>query len=204
MEDRNLITVGYGRQTTESMSLNLYSLQLVPANAFVTKLSTVENKPVNTGRYPVSPYPEVHGMFFSATIEPPEGTLIAVKCTQMRGPSPLRQGMLFLRTRKDADWIKISIKTMAHRMSTLTSDTFIAFNGRADILDTDTLSSFGVTIPGGTVRMFTDPEELEETFIVETIDKGVKFVPPKKEKIATRDGDILEVEARARRVLKLR
>lgn len=194
------ISCGYGKVTFSTSSATLAGF-VVDAPFIRTLTSKKLPKVGSTVRIPVSAHPDIDGWLFQDTVAAPDGTICMVQMSFKYRGSGLRDGAIFIRTRKDGTGMLISATLPHDPRSTLSSNRHTVFAGSGDILTVEDLRQAGIEPPKNFIQAFMDTEEVGECFDI-TVTAEAKSAPPIEEVHTTPVGDQvkLRIERSPRRM----
>jgi hypothetical protein len=181
------ISCGYGKMTFSTASVTLAGF-VVEAPFIRTLTSKKLQKVGSTNRTPVSAHPDIDGWLFQDTVEVEDGTVCMVQMSYKYRGSGLRDGAIFIRTRKNGRGLLITAKLPSDPRSILSSNRHTVFAGAGDILTVEELNALGIEPNGNFVRAFMDPEEVEECFDI-LVTGEEKEAPPIEETHTTAEGE---------------
>ena len=180
------ISVGYGKVTFSTSSATLSGF-VVDAPFVRTLTSKKLPKVGSTMRIPVSAHPDIDGWLFQDTVNVEDGTICLVQMSFKFRGSGLRDGAIFIRTRKDGQGLLVKATLPHDPRSTLSTNKHTVFAGAGDILTIEDLDKLGITPPGNFVSAFMDEDEIAECFDI-TVTSEAKSEPPIEETHETPEG----------------
>jgi len=98
----------------------------------------------------------------------PEGTIFLLQSRWVRNASPIRDGAVFVRLRATGPLWQIKAK-MPMSAENILGDSFVAFEGRADVLTIEELRTAGVEIPTQYEKRFMSHEEVDECYVFDRL-----------------------------------
>lgn len=197
-----LVSIGFGKETFSSSSASLSAFVVEPE--FTRTLPSKKYKRQGAlQRFPVSGHPEINGyMYLDSVGGIPDETIILLQCSHRFRATPLRDGALFIRLRTTGPMLAVQAALPAAQEATLTGS-FLAFQGRGDILRVSELEQHGIKPYKNYLSAFTDDEEVAECFTIQVIAPETEGKPT-FEAVEAPDGEVVLVKQRPRRKISIR
>lgn len=197
-----LISIGYGKESFATTSASL-SAFVVTGDFERTLPSKKFKRQGNCQRFPASLHPEINGyLYLDSITQVPDGTIILLQSSHRFRATPIRDGAVILRMRATGPMLTVTA-TLPSAIESVIAGGFLAFQGRADILDLDELALYDVHPPKNYVNGFLNAEEVAECYTVATM-APESASRPSFEQIEDRYGNVVLTPTRPGRKLSLR
>ena len=160
-----IVTLGFGKAN--------FPITLTTLTCFRVATPFVRDSAVNSGKQNRGTYREYQlgaikpqGSVYTVDVEHPQGTIVLLQAAWKRRGAPIRDGAVFLRLRDGAPKWKIKARLPTEHENHH-GDLALMFEGYADILAPDDLSTYGIEAPRHWREKFMSMEEVEECFTLE-------------------------------------
>ncbi len=161
------MSFGYGKASFAICSVSLAAFRL-HAPFERTIMNTGLQRQGQTQRFPASTYPEINGTMFLETLRVPDNALVLLQASYRHLGKPIKDGAIVLRTRESGPLLSVHASIPHADESTLNPD-FLVMSGRADVLDFDQLSDYGIEVKRSYAEGFMDPDEVAQCFTVSVV-----------------------------------
>lgn len=195
-----LVSVGFGSESFASSGVKLNCF--VMSGEFTRNLpSKVHKRQGVCQRFPASNHPEINGVLWLDSVLIPDGTVVMVQASHTHRAKPLKDGAIFIALRADAPVLAIKAELPVAAEATQTGS-FLAFQGRGDVLSMTELKTYGIKPPRSWAEAFLDPDEVADCYEVVQLAPGA--AKPIMERLKDRDGNEVLVAAKPARRIRLR
>lgn len=152
--------------------------------------------------FPVAALPQ-RGALHRFVVSHAEGTLLMLQSRWLRNAAPIRDGAVFLRLRATGPLWRIAAK-LPLSAENVVGDTFVAFEGRADVLTIEDLTKAGIVVPSSYEKRFMSPEEVDECYVFDRLSDEIRPRPVLRT-VASADGTkVVEMAAAPARRMTFR
>lgn len=196
-----VVQIAFGRANFSNTLVKYASMkvsapfQRVTASSSGRKVgSTTEIRP---GRY------ELNGAIIINSVEHEPGTVLSIQASWFRSGVATRDAAIFLRLRPQAaEWlIRAKVPTTYDNVC---GDSFVMFQGPADIMTADELRLLGIIPSKNFVDRFMSLEEVDECFVITRLRDEVVSRPAIQAVFTPEGVEMREIAQAPRRRLRLR
>lgn len=197
-----LVTVGYGKTNFDTASATLTAFHV--EGEFVRTLASKKlDKHGTTIHIPTSVSPDITGFLHQDSVFAPDGTVLCVTVSGKFKGAPMRDGAVFIHTRKEGPSLLISSILPSSMHSTLQSNRHTLFSGRGDILTVEELKELGIIPNKNWVAAYMNPEEVEECFAITVLAEAVAEKPRVERHVSSSGEEVSLVLRRQKRRMRL-
>lgn len=176
------ITYGYGRAnfTNNSCTLSAFHVEPEFSRQYPAKHFKARAKPQV---FPTSSHPQISGYLMLLTLDIPDGAILMLQAQHRANAMPAFDGAVFLKLRESGPNYAISAAIPAFRDSKINGNSFVVFQGRADIVGLDELEEMGIKPTRSWAEAFMNAEELEKCYDIREL--SGELAPKPKIEVAT-------------------